>query len=565
MKRVMCLYRVSIKGQVEKDDIPMQRIACREFIATHSDWILYDEKLEKGVSGFKVSAAKRDKIIEIREAAEKKLFDILLVFMADRLGRRDDETPFLVEWFVSQGIEVWSVKEGQIKIESHTDKLINYIRFWQASGESLKTSTRVSTRQEQMVLAGIWRGGARPFGYDLIHQGRISKRQRQLLDLVINEAEATIVREIFDLYCNHGHGTYLLANYLNAKYPNPQKIWSPKTILSMLRNPLYTGKMHFNSSLSDSLEHLRIVSDEQFDFAQRIMKENIPIKYRINKNGKLVISDIENAHQQDQNDEVSSTDEEFTPNQFRTQTKTAIYGATLLSGLLYCAHCEHKLVGTYHTKINAKGERVYRPVYRCYNGAVKARNCDGKRTYSAKKLEDAVLATVRYYFSTFKTSMDEVWHEQAKAQLLYRQSSSLKTAQNNLAKLLNRQKALKAEAIKALTGESVYAPEMVQELLLSVADEIAKTHEIISKEQSDKNTLDAKLHELSEQYKHIHDWADVFDDADTDAKKMILARIIKKIVVDKNYNIIIHFFLTMDDFKKAVDTNIPACVSVVDE
>ena len=31
MNRVYCLYRVSDRGQVEKNDIPMQRIACRTF------------------------------------------------------------------------------------------------------------------------------------------------------------------------------------------------------------------------------------------------------------------------------------------------------------------------------------------------------------------------------------------------------------------------------------------------------------------------------------------------------------------------------------------------------
>ena len=38
---------------------------------------------------------------------------VLLVYMFDRLGRRDDETPFVVERFVKQGIEVWSSQEGQ--------------------------------------------------------------------------------------------------------------------------------------------------------------------------------------------------------------------------------------------------------------------------------------------------------------------------------------------------------------------------------------------------------------------------------------------------------------------
>ena len=88
-------------------DIPMQRRECLDFIAKQDDWSFFDERLEKGVSGFKVSAAKRDVIIEIREMAERKMFDVLLVFMFDRLGRREDETPFLVQWFVEKGIEVY--------------------------------------------------------------------------------------------------------------------------------------------------------------------------------------------------------------------------------------------------------------------------------------------------------------------------------------------------------------------------------------------------------------------------------------------------------------------------
>lgn len=50
--------------------------------------------------------------------------------MFDRLGRREDETPFVVEWFVKNGIEVWSAKEGQQRFDTHVDKLLNYIRYW---------------------------------------------------------------------------------------------------------------------------------------------------------------------------------------------------------------------------------------------------------------------------------------------------------------------------------------------------------------------------------------------------------------------------------------------------
>lgn len=90
----------------------MQRKACHKF-AESMGWEIVQEEQEAGVSGFKVSAADREAIIKLKEDALKNRFDILLVFMFDRLGRKEDETPFIVEWFASHGIEVWSVKEGE--------------------------------------------------------------------------------------------------------------------------------------------------------------------------------------------------------------------------------------------------------------------------------------------------------------------------------------------------------------------------------------------------------------------------------------------------------------------
>ena len=112
MQRVYCLYRVSTKGQVDGDDIPMQKQACRAF-AGRMGWTICKEYMEKGISGFKISANDRDAIQDLKVAAEKKEFDILLVFMFDRLGRIPSETPFVLEWFVKSGIQVWSAKEGQ--------------------------------------------------------------------------------------------------------------------------------------------------------------------------------------------------------------------------------------------------------------------------------------------------------------------------------------------------------------------------------------------------------------------------------------------------------------------
>lgn len=530
MKRVICLYRVSTKGQVDKDDIPMQRIECRKFIETQG-WTLVGEYAEKGVSGFKVSAEKRDAIMSIRKEAERGAFDVLLVFMFDRLGRRDDETPFLVEWFISKGIEVWSTREGQQKMESRADKLINYIRYWQAGGESEKTSERVRTKHRQMVEAGLWRGGARPFGYKLIHTGRIGKKNRQLFDLAIDEKESGIIRDIFDGYIRRGMGMHRLANYLNSHYPSPDKIWAPQSIKTILTNPIYIGISRCGDVRSPVNEALRIVSDEDFQFARHVMDMRVTRKTQTR-------GDID----EDNLDEAK-------------RTKTSIYGASLLSGLLYCAHCGHKLVGTYHTKQRANGAYYYRPVYRCYNGATKAKGCDGQRTYSAARIEKAVLEIVHQYFSHFGESMDAVWKEQQRLQIKQGSGARLKQAELSLSRLQAQHKKLREELVKVLMGESVFDEETIKSMLDEKQDAIEKAEAYLKEIRASAEDTEQKLQQLIFQYRSIKNWSSVFDQANDDEKKMILARIIEKITVDKNYNISIYFFLTLEDFRKEMEDN----------
>ena len=74
-----------------------------------------------------MSAKDWDAIQEIQKDAAQKKFDALLVFMFDRLDRKEDGTPFVVEWFIQNGIEVWSAEEGQQRFDNHVDKLMNYI------------------------------------------------------------------------------------------------------------------------------------------------------------------------------------------------------------------------------------------------------------------------------------------------------------------------------------------------------------------------------------------------------------------------------------------------------
>ena len=517
MKRVMCLYRVSTKGQVDnKDDIPMQRRECQSFIERQEDWVFAGEVMEKGVSGYKVSAAKRDAIIELREMAEKKQFDVLLVFMFDRLGRKEDETPFLVKWFIDHGVEVWSTREGEQRLDNQVDRLLNFMRYWAASGESEKTSIRVKAAQRQMVQDGIWRGGHVPYGYKLEHRGRIGKKNKEMNDLVVDETAVPVVLEIFDLLTREGYGTLKIANYLNKKYPDPKKIWTRQTLLAMIKNPVYIGRLHMNDFLTEPKEELRIISDEQFEFANEILKRRVITRHPVNQEGRSILS-LEHR-------------------------------AVMLSGILYCAHCGHRLVGSWSTKRNKNGT-VYRyPNYRCYTNSIKAKKCTGMTAYRAHIIEEVVLADVRQYFASINSAVDAEWRLQARQRMRNSCTARLEAAEAKLTKLQSDQVKLKDEIMKSIRGESSFSTDVLKEMMDDIKRAQDEARTVIQSCQDDAANEEKRINELNNRYKDIRDWSKQFDLLPPETKKMILARMIEKITVDRDYNIEIHYYITQEDF-----------------
>ncbi len=242
-RRVACLYRVSTLGQLDKLDMPMQRQSCQAFIDQKPGWVLVEEYEEKGVSGYRKPLSKRPVMQRLLGDASQGCFDVLLVFMFDRLGRQEKEMPFLAARLWGLGVALYSVCEGPLRLEDAGDRLMNYIRFWHAGGESANNSQRVSEAHRQLVAAGKYRGGSPPYGYQLVESREVNRRGRAVHLLTPLPEEEAVVTRIFYMAAHQQAGGYKIAKTLNAQGIPTQKgnNWRPAAIYRLLQNPLYKG------------------------------------------------------------------------------------------------------------------------------------------------------------------------------------------------------------------------------------------------------------------------------------------------------------------------------------
>ena len=524
--RVCCLYRVSTDKQVDYDnnheaDIPMQRKACHRF-AEKMGWQIVHEEQEDGVSGHKVRAENRDKIQTIKELARKGKFDILLVFMFDRIGRIADETPFVVEWFVKNGIQVWSTQEGEQRFDNHIDKLLNYIRFWQADGESEKTSIRTKTSLGQMVEEGHYKGGTAPVGYELVKSGRFNKRKHELYDLKVKEDDAKIVRLIFEKYVNEGYGVQKIANYLNANgYRNPTgNPWSHNTIRNILQNETYVGILRSGNTHSPHLPELQIVSQTLFDKAQDIRRERAEAK----------------------------ADTPRVPINMR--------GNSLLSGNVFCGHCGSRLhlttTSRYYTKTDGTVVKKRRIRYACYKKVRKITECGGQSGYSAEKLDGMVEAVIKNVFKRMRgISKEEMIASRYDKELSLRRSNLI-TAKADLAREQEKLSKLRAEVIKSIQGESAYSQELLAGLVNETDEKVRELECICTAAEREVEEKQILMKDLSDSYDEIISWSELYDSASLEAKKMIVNAMITRIDVYNGYELNVEFNFNIRQFFEGI-------------
>lgn len=541
MKKVICLYRVSTKKQTNKeDDIPVQREACLEYIEKHNqqfgDWEYYTEIVEGGVSAYhkKIEDREIQQVIDIVRNNQQDRF-VLLAFYSDRISRQDANGFNFIDSLHKLQVEVYTVQEGKLSIDTEQDRLMLFIKFWGNNNESRKTANRVDAARKMLTELGTWTGGTVPYGYILQPTGEISKKGRVVNSLVRDPQESTIVKEIYDMLVNQNMTLNGIMNELNSRGLKTKKNckWNTSTIKNILKNPVYKGYLSYKKTTQQGETRQRETDTSAWVLAKE-------------KNLDYVI--VEEAQWQLAQDILARKRKTYTDNLYMDGTYK---NSRLLTGLLVCGYCGNTISPAVSQQWSGKKKqkKVYIEYYKCNLRAKGAKMCAGKTYISAKKLEGAVLEQVYLYLD----SLNKIDCTSDIEHMVLQSSMEDKKLLNELKKehttIQSKIKALEEEIIKAVLGESALSKENInmvldkqKESLQRIEAEISEVNSrIIAKEISEKEVLLVQ--------RLIPVWREVFETASLNVKKVLLSLLIEKIVV-MGQDVDIYFRITLEQFIK---------------
>jgi site-specific DNA recombinase len=194
--------------------------------------------------------------------AQAGAIDVLLVYRVDRLTRSLRDLVTLLDDLDRAGVVFRSATEPFDTSTAMGRMLVQMLGMF-AQFERDTIIDRVIAGMERKAAAGKWKGGRRPFGYQVDAAAQA---------LVPDLPEAPVVRLIFDLYTQHRLGARNIATALNERGHRTTTggRWSAHQVLRVLANRIYVGELSFRGITVTSC-HPAVIEQITFDEAQRIL------------------------------------------------------------------------------------------------------------------------------------------------------------------------------------------------------------------------------------------------------------------------------------------------------
>ena len=243
MQMAAIYTRVSSNQQREAHTIASQTAALVEWAMTldlrvPQEWIFEDD-------GYSGATLERPGLERVRDLAAAGDIQVVLVHSPDRLSRKYAYQVLLIEEFGRHGVET-RFHNGPSSATAE-DQLLVQFQGMIAEYERAQILERSRRGKLHRARAGeISVLGGAPYGYRYIR-----KREDSPAAYVVVEAEARVVRDVYEHYIVTGWSIAAITRWLNEQGTPTRKVgtrWERSTVWAMLRNPAYRGTACFGKT-----------------------------------------------------------------------------------------------------------------------------------------------------------------------------------------------------------------------------------------------------------------------------------------------------------------------------
>ena len=234
--RVTFYARVSTDKDEQINSLENQVQYYTELIQSKPNWTYIEGYIDEGISG--TSTKKRDSFLRMIEDAKGGRFDFIITKEISRFSRSTLDSIKYTQELLEHDVGVLFQNDNINTLDSDSEfRLV--VMAGVAQDEVRKLSERLKFGFRQAIKNGHVLGNDKLWGYD-----------KKDCVLTINEAEAQVVRRIFDLYANQQMGIRRISQKLLDEGFTSRKgnAFNVLTIRHILCNPKYKGWYCANKS-----------------------------------------------------------------------------------------------------------------------------------------------------------------------------------------------------------------------------------------------------------------------------------------------------------------------------
>ena len=227
--RVTFYARVSSEKDEQLNSLDNQITYYTDLIKKNPNWDYVPGYIDEGISG--ISTQKRENFNQMIEDAKSDMFDFVITKEISRFARNTLDSIQFTRELLKNGVGVFFQNDNINTLDEDSELRLSIMSSI-AQDELRKLSSRIKFGHQQAIKNHVVLGNSRIFGYD--------KKDKKL---VINEEEAKMVRELFELYATDQYSMKQIEDiFWNRGYRNRNgnKI-AHSTMANTISNPKYKG------------------------------------------------------------------------------------------------------------------------------------------------------------------------------------------------------------------------------------------------------------------------------------------------------------------------------------